>query len=369
MRYLLVLLLWRPLPATLIPGPNLAQRIESAGAIVTGKLVHGTTLASGDQVSSDFVLRVDRVLKGNLLVGTEIPAHLEGRGIFNEPASKPRAIPPMFGIWFLSTGPQPYGVISRDGAVGEIYFAPVILPEEAPPGKPGTTPAASVANEMISALQWLAAQPKDQGQFPTLAEDFRTLAPADTLPAYRQFVREDSPRLRAFGIAGLIAAGEPEGVIQAADQWNDLAAAADLSFIIVSLMSYANEDPAGTSAVASLALREGAAAGLRENAVYALRAIHTREALPALVALLDDPSERVQPYALSGLCLFVRNGPPVTPQSVPSLSWMQSRQPAPLLTHETERYCSLGGKIANPEAYASFWKSWWNQHRAGIEGR
>jgi hypothetical protein len=48
---------------------------------------------------------------------------------------------------------------------------------------------------------------------------------------------------------------------------------------------------------------------------------------------------------------------------------MQSRQPAPLLTHETERYCSLGGKIANPEAYASFWKSWWNQHRAGIEGR
>jgi len=356
--------------ATLIPGPNLARRIASAGAIVTGKLVRGTTLASGSQVSSDFVLHVDRVLKGDLIVGTEIPAHLEGRGMFMEPAPKHTAIPPIFGIWFLNTAAQPYGVIARDGTIGEINFAPVILPGEAPPGKPGATPAASVANEMISALGWLAAQPKDQGQFRTLAEDFRTLAPVDTLPAYRQFAREDSPRLRAFGIAGLIAASEPEGVIQAAAQWNDLAAAAaDLSFITVSLISYANEDPVGTLAVAALALREGAPAGLRENAVYALRAIHTKEALPALVALLDDPSERVQPYALSGLCLFVRNAPPVTPQSVPSLAWLQSRQPAPLLTPETGRYCSLSGKIANPEAYVSFWKSWWNEQRTGIEGR
>jgi len=143
--------------ATLIPGPNLARRIASAGAIVTGKLVRGTTLASGSQVSSDFVLHVDRVLKGDLIVGTEIPAHLEGRGMFMEPAPKHTAIPPIFGIWFLNTAAQPYGVIARDGTIGEINFAPVILPGEAPPGKPGATPAASVANEMISALGWLAA--------------------------------------------------------------------------------------------------------------------------------------------------------------------------------------------------------------------
>ena len=165
-----------------------------------------------------------------------------------------------------------------------------------------------------------------------------------------------------IGIAGLIAAGEPDGMIRAAAGWTELAAGADVSPILRNLMAYANQDPAGVRALADLALREGAVAALRQNAVYALRAIHTREALPALIALLDDHDDRVQPYALSGLCLFVRNAPAVTPQSVPSMSWMQSRQPAPFLTPDTQSYCLLGGKIdpADADRYVSFWKSWWS---------
>jgi len=378
---ILGLLSWRPLPATLIPGPNLAKRIETAGAIVSGKLVRGTTLASGSQVSSDLVLHVDRVLKGDLIPGTDIAAHLEGRGMFVAPKPTQSAIPQqIFGIWFLSAGSSPYAVISRDGTLGEIYFAPVILPEEASAGKPGPTPAASVANEMISALHWLAAahgaqlKPGTQSQYLTefrgLTEAFPTIGSPLTLPAYKQLVLEESPPLRVFGIAGLIAAGDPDGVIRAAAEWSELAAAAEVPPIIISLMTYANTDPAGVQALAALALRDGAGAALRQNAVYALRAIHTKETLPALVALLDDHDDGVQSYALSGLCLFVRNAPAVTPQSVPSMSWLESRQPAPFLT-ETQPYCSLGGKIdpAKLDAYVSFWKSWWSEHRANIEDR
>ena len=73
-----------------------------------------------------------------------------------------------------------------------------------------------------------------------------------------------------------------------------------------------------------------------------------RETLPALIALIDDKEERVRPYALSGLCLFVRNAPTVTPQSVPSMPWLQSRQPTPFLNPETQRYCLLGGGQRRP---------------------
>lgn len=75
----------------------------------------------------------------------------------------------------------------------------------------------------------------------------------------------------------------------------------------------------------------------------ALRIIHTKATLPALVTLLDDKTERIQSYVLSGLCLFVRNAPLVTPQSVPLMSWLESRKPAAFLTPETERHCVLPG--------------------------
>ena len=389
---MLGLLMSCELPAPSIPGPNLAKRIESADAVIVAKLIRGTTLASGSEVSSDIVLQVDRVLKGNLTPGTEIAAHLEGRGYFIVPNPTQSTIQqPIYGIWFLSSASYPYAVISRDGKYGELYFAPVILPEDAPVGKAGNTPSASVANELISALQWLAAvhgtelstKAQHEGdadtgklaglyfsQFHSLTEDFSALRSSITLPVYRQFALEESPHLRVIGIRGLIAADEPEGVKRAAADWSVIAAGADVQPIIGSLMSYSNaEDPTAVRALGALALRDDAPPGLRGSAVYALRAIHTKETLPALISLLDYKEETVQSYALSGLCLFVRNGPVVNGQSVPSMSWLSSQQPAPFLTPETQPYCSLGGNInpsADLNAYVSFWKSWWSEHRAEI---
>jgi hypothetical protein len=376
------------LPAPLIPGPNLARRTESADAIVVAKLVGGTTLASGTQVSSDIVLRVDRVLKGDVIPGSTIAAHLEGRGYFTVVNAKQSDAQPLYGIWFLTSAPRPYTVISRDGNFAELHFAPVILPEDAPAGKPGDTPAASVANELVTALRWLvethgaqlsqraqhSGTPEERllvalsfSQFRTLTDDFSSLNASTTLPVHRQFALDKSAALRAVGIRGLIAANDPEGVKRAAADWSELAASADVGPIASSLMGYSNDrDREAVRALGALALRDPAEPGLRESAVYALRAIHTKETLPALVALLDHKEERVRPYALSGLCLFVRNAPPVTSESIPSMSWLQSRQPVPFLNPETQRYCLLGGlpdRSAELDAYASFWKSWWQKYR------
>jgi hypothetical protein len=92
--------------------------------------------------------------------------------------------------------------------------------------------------------------------------------------------------------------------------------------------------------------------------------------VPFLVGLLGFQDERIRINALSGLCLFVRNAPTVTPQAVVSMSWMQSQQPAPMLNSETQSYCFMGGipgKVGDLGAYVSFWTSWWAEHRGEIE--
>ncbi len=377
----------------MIPGPNLAKRIELADVIVVAGLVSGTTFASGSEVSSDLVLHVNRVLKGDLIPGSGIAAHLEGRGYFMVPDARQSAVTEkLYGIWFLSSAARPYAVVSRHGKYGELDFAPAILPQGAPAGKAGETPAASVANELVAALRWMAEShgselsPEAQragtpqqrrtagislSQFRSLTEDLRTLLSSTTLAVYHQLATEKLAPLRAMGIQGLIAANDPEGVKRAAADWSELRAAADVQPLIASLMSYSNDDGAAVRALGALALCDPAEPGLRENAVYALRAIHTRETLPALVALLDRKEDRVRSYALSGLCLFVRNAPIVTPQSVPSMPWLQSRPPTPLLNAETQRYCLIGGireRAADLDAYVSFWKSWWSEHQVDMEG-
>ncbi|PWT90250.1 MAG: hypothetical protein C5B56_05760 [Proteobacteria bacterium] len=359
------ILLCLPSLATLVPSPNLEKRIESSDAIIVGTLIRGMTTASGDRVSTDLVLKVDRVLKGNLMAGDEATAHLEGRAAFIAPAVTTKPIEQRFhGIWLLKGTALPYTVISRDGNSGELGWAVVSLPESAPPGAIGKTPAESVANELAAALRWLA--PQSAESLLDLAMSFATLEAGQTIPWYREFSGAGAARLRVVGIQGLIAANQPDGPVKAAADWADLAGKADIHPIVNAVMQYSNEDPAAIGALAALAARPDAEAGLRENVAYALRAIHTRAALPGLAALLDDPSARARSYALSGLCLFVRNAPTVTPQSIPSMSWMQVRQPTPFLTPETEPHCLLGGMAPDADSHILFWKSWWAQHAAAI---
>ena len=86
--------------------------------------------------------------------------------------------------------------------------------------------------------------------------------------------------------------------------------------------------------------------------------------MPALITLLDSGDPEVGGQALNGICLFVRNAPIVTPQSIPSGTWRQSREPAPFRTRETDTYCWMNPLPASwaPPEYKAFWKSWWRDH-------
>jgi hypothetical protein len=367
-RALLVWAMCLPAFGTLLPGPSLEKRIEESTGIVVARLTGGSTMAAGDQVSSDFSLRIDRVMKGDVIPGSSVAVHLEGRGLWIHPQAEQVNIPAgQFGIWFLRFDSGRYLAVPYAPGFGEVEMAVVTLPGSAPRGAPGATPAESVANEMVAALRWIA-QTKP-GQIPSLAQDFRSLGAAATLSVYRELAGDQIPELRVIGISGLISLNDPDGPKRAAAGWKELAASTDVRYLPNDLGSYCNaSDREAVRALGSLAHLDPQ---LEQQASYALRAIHTKDAMPALVSLLDSGNVAVRKNALWGICLFVRNAPAVTRASVPSLAWMTSQQPAPFLDAVTDARCGQGGALAaagDMDASVSFWKTWWVRRAGEITG-
>jgi hypothetical protein len=69
--------------------------------IIVARVASGASFAAGDQIASDLVLHVDRVLKGEATSGAEIGAHLTGRGCFLAANSSQRNVTEsLYGFWF-----------------------------------------------------------------------------------------------------------------------------------------------------------------------------------------------------------------------------------------------------------------------------
>jgi len=107
---------------------------------------------------------------------------------------------------------------------------------------------------------------------------------------------------------------------------------------------------------------------LERSAAQALRSIHTKEAMPYLMELLDSSDPGVPGEAMSGICLFVRNAPVLAQQSTSSLDWMQSREPAPFRTEQTDSHCFTSPVPSSwiHASHSTFWKRWWREHEAEV---
>lgn len=358
-------------PAPVMPAADLNRHVQQASDIVVGTMLGSTVSSAGTLTSATLDLHIERVLKGDLTPGSEIAARLQGQSSFVQPVATQSPGPGKIrGIWFLNSSVHPAALMHLHGASGELFDAMVVLPATSPVPEPGATPAESVRNEIVAAIRSVAAA---NAPIQTLADDLRTLDPSITKDTWRSFARDSSPQLSVAGLAGLIEANDPGGVKLAAERWDELAAANNMQRLAGVLMGYSNDaDPDAVRALASIALKCPPALYVRENASYALRAIHTKETIPALARLISDKDDLVRINALAGLCLFVRNAPVVTPQAVVSMAWMQSREPAPYLNADTRSHCLLGGlprAAADTERYISFWEAWWTEHRADFDNR
>jgi hypothetical protein len=102
---------------------------------------------------------------------------------------------------------------------------------------------------------------------------------------------------------------------------------------------------------------------LRVAAATALAAIHTKEALPHLAALLDDPDRELQALGVGGLAMFANNIPIGLHHPAPG-EWKYR-------TEETMRNSVMSADVIarDPGRYLGFWKTWWAAHRAELTAR
>ena len=325
-------------------------------------------------------------MAGTLVTGDEVRVRLEGsadgRGIQTAQASVGR----VYGLWLLKgAGKGAYEAVPREPGNGDLRWAVEKLPEEAPPGAAAESPPRAVTNELVAVLRWvgkahatdLEAQvfTERASLFGALKDDLRTLSPEERLVASRILADDSAPALRAVGITGLLYANEPEGLKRFAAEWPRLEVTADSLNMVSALGKYVNpRDGAAIRDLGRLASQHSTFYLFDQTVAFVLRNVHTREALPGLAALLDSQMPVARSFAVTGMCLFVRNAAtsaPVNPSLTPDYWGVNAamRPPTPFMSVDTERYCWTKDAPQDPrelDPYLSFWKGWWRDHEAAF---
>jgi hypothetical protein len=106
-------------------------------------------------------------------------------------------------------------------------------------------------------------------------------------------------------------------------------------------------------------------ADLREAAAMALSAMHTRESLPYLAKLLDDPNPKLRGRGVIGLSFFANGIGVQSPYGGPTMPHLNNPSPSAYRTEQTARY--LGFDAANETEWIAFWKAWWQEHQFDFE--
>lgn len=379
-----------------LPKPDLGQAIRASDTIVVARVISGKARSDSTGASAELLLRVVRVLKGEIAHGSQVAIKTSGNRLYIPgPASRVSrswAVEHLTALWFLRGENGQYAVIPVTPAAGEPERASLLLHEDSTGTAGSSNVRRAVGEEIVATLRTMAATHRYEikpiynvqmingqvdrshvfGSYAAkalhLTEALATLGDQPTLlTIYRELASDQAGYLRGVGIAGLIAANDPAGPKQAAAEFRTLFHDAYVGPIAMSLMGYCNpEDGDAVLAVGRLATEnlDLNMPLLQKSAARALNAIHTKEAMPSLIALLDSDDTEVGGQAWNGICLFVRNAPIVTPQSIPSGSWRQSREPAPFRTSQTDAYCWMNPLPASgaPPEYIAFWKSWWRDH-------
>jgi hypothetical protein len=109
-----------------------------------------------------------------------------------------------------------------------------------------------------------------------------------------------------------------------------------------------------------MATSVGVPAKLQSAAAAALAAIHSPEPVPYLGLLLTGTSAQLQLYGAQGVSFFVNGVGIVTPQTMPGMSHLNSRQPRSYYGTDTMRH--IGPASNQGDSYIAYWQAWWQQH-------
>jgi len=350
-------------PARYVP---IAKLVPQADVIVVGRLESvsgpepkGVILGLRESPALwQVTISATRVLKGKAVSGERLDVFWEGR---NWALPLRREADRVTGIWFLNVRPGGgwllLPVMTGDLTLREVCRLPAL--PVAPPAPFDYSPDADVLGKIVGEVGAFLEASEGRTQLPLQmlwAAIHKT--GSNRLPeTYARFAKSPVVKLRGFGLAGLIAGGDVSAVQQYA---SEVVAFPHLDVFDAILIS-PKPDPAAVAAYGSI-VASSAPWALKSDAAYALRVVHTREALPFLAALLDAEDSHLRYQGMAGLAEFA-NG--LSRERRVETAMSTGLPSGPYTTAETQRnFVDVPGFRKNEQQYIQFWKHWWAEFQA-----
>ena len=318
-------------------------------------------------------MTVSRVLKGDPnLAGTSISTVWGWPQESPEGPAVPSAASIGSGLWFFSRSANGWQLLPvMQGAIpfGQTFISVPRGPIASAYRYPVTAPL----NDKIASEVSAAIESANGGGYP-LAGLHRGLLDqlaSPVLPVlYRRLAASASPNARILGLAGLIREGSADALSEAMQAPASLFAGCPLETGVLTGSirdDFRAVDKKSIAVLGQAAVESGGA--FREVAAFALRSIHTVDALPYLAALMDDADPKLRAEGIGGFSAFANGLPVQTPAGVPSLAHLQMPATAVYKTPETMANFAMGEAASRNEAkLLAFWKGWWMENRAALAG-
>jgi hypothetical protein len=336
--------------------------ISRADAIVIGTIDAGTE--TDQNVSFD--LSVVRVLKGKDIPSRVHVSHAWIRRGITFP-SGPSAIDlPMHGVWLLTkTTGDTWDVLVVNGPDGILPNLCLPAAEQLPVPYQYSSSAAVVEKLVLEVGAGVQSAKIAPEQF---LYSLGGLSSSAVDRILSDFLQSSSISFQTVGVSGLLSRNAPGSVSKLAKMWPVVRQSPNKSLIISALRdSFRDTSPESVQHLVVLANDPSSGQELRAAAIWALKAMHTKESVPFLASLLSssDPGERVN--AVIGLSSFANGCPVQTPANVASMEYMEFKKPSPYRTAETIAAFAFGPVDSERESeLTAFWTGWWNEHKAGF---
>jgi hypothetical protein len=353
--------------------PRSLLELERADLVVVGSA--GGDIQAG-ATSGSFALRVSRVVSGDsALAGQTIPVSwASADGLLTGGFVRAGSHVPMrgTGLWFLqrsSNGWLLLPVMAGGISQRDIFFPASLEPVPiAYSYAAAASPSDKIASELAAAIE---ADKTHNFQLSMLNSMLDELKSPVLEVFYRRMSASASTEHRILGLSGLIRGGSATALSSAA-----LAASEfqehplEFGTLLNSIQNEFRAADANSIAVLGRIASDAANPSLkfREAAAHALASIHTRETLPYLATLLDDPDATLRIEAIGGLGSFANGTPMQTTANTPSLASLQLTGDGTYRTAETIANFARGADAIerNEAAYLTFWTGWWASNRASL---
>ena len=339
--------------AVSLQAASITALLKGADAVVIG--TESNEVLSGNQIV--FNLYVERVFTGTLQIGNAVqartptqtrnPVMLAGQTGFR-------------GIWFLKAVDGGGWECAQarhlgNGPVILEYFAHQAASGPLPPPLAYDPTSTPIADQLLLEM---AGGDSANGVIMDSSGDMSSPAVARVLHYLEGSGTEEQGR---FAMAALIGHGDIASLLAAEKIAGSLGdGTGGATYLINAIGNSHVTDPVAVKCLGRMATAQSNPGPLRAQAAHALYAIHTADAVPWLGTLLGDSSRQLQLTAAMGLSFFVSGLGIPTPETMPTLSHLNQRQPGSYRTADTDQH--LGYATGQEIPFLGYWSSWWGQH-------